>query len=284
MHIAIVNNERALPSPRATGSCPKCGGPVIAKCGDIKVHHWAHRGRTSCDHGRDQRTPWHHAWQNMFPTDWLERRHCAESGEIHIADVRTERGLIIEVQHSPLRAEEISAREGFYRNMVWVVNGARVQADLLRFLKGSRSASSPWRHAFYLVSAPERFFPQAWLKCRKPVFFDFENGWKLTEATQPLVRPLWCLLPGRMFGRAVVVCMSRSTFVRRARERSHVLPVAAIMRRIERLIPEHQKAYHLAEQLRATQAKVTLDRATDIARIHWPLMIMRRRRNPLPRF
>lgn len=265
MHIAIVNNERATPSPRATGSCPACGRPVIAKCGDVKVHHWAHRGKTSCEHGREQKTPWHNAWQSQFSTDWLERRDYAESGEVRIADVRTERGVTIEVQHSPLCAQEIAARERFYRNLVWVVNGARVKADLLRFLRWSRSAPTAWRRGVYLTSGPEQILPSAWVNCDAPVVFDFKGKWNLMEVTKPLVEPLWCLLPRGARKMAVIVCLPRASFVRRARERSRVLQAAAMIRRVEKLFGTHQKAESLARQFRAAPSQMTRPYPTDFA-------------------
>ena len=45
------------------------------------------------------------------------------SGELHIADVKTPSGLVIEFQRSTIHPDEISAREVFYKKMVWVVDG-----------------------------------------------------------------------------------------------------------------------------------------------------------------
>jgi hypothetical protein len=45
------------------------------------------------------------------------------TGERHIADVKTERGLVIEFQHSQMPVEELQAREAFYGSMIWIVDG-----------------------------------------------------------------------------------------------------------------------------------------------------------------
>lgn len=265
MRYAIVNNVRASASPGETGTCPACSKPVIAKCGDKRVHHWAHRGRRSCDQWWEARTPWHCAWQDRFPKEWQEFVKFAETGEKHIADVHTDLGLTVEVQHSPLRPEEIAARERFYRNMVWVVNGARVHRDLQRFLRWSRSAPTAWRMGVYLTSGPEQILPSAWVNCDAPVVFDFKGKWKLMDVTKPLVEPLWCLLPRGARKMAAIVCLPRASFVRRARERSRVLQAAAMIRRVEKLFGTHQKAESLARQFRAAPSQMTRPYPTDFA-------------------
>lgn len=46
------------------------------------------------------------------------------SGEKHVADVRTARGMVIEFQNSAMSVEELRARESFYGRMIWIVNAA----------------------------------------------------------------------------------------------------------------------------------------------------------------
>ncbi len=94
---------------------------MIAKCGTQRVHHWAHRGERACDAWWEPETPWHRDWKSRFPADWREVIRFSQSGEKHIADVRTEHGLTIEFQHSHLKPDERAAREAFYGNMMWVV-------------------------------------------------------------------------------------------------------------------------------------------------------------------
>jgi len=44
--------------------------------------------------------------KDQFPADWQEHVQHAETGERHIADVKTSRGWVIEFQHSYLKPEE----------------------------------------------------------------------------------------------------------------------------------------------------------------------------------
>jgi hypothetical protein len=67
---------------------------MIAKCGQIRVWHWAHRAIRTCDPWWEPETKWHRDWKNQFPEDWQERIHKSEAGERHIADVKTDFGVV----------------------------------------------------------------------------------------------------------------------------------------------------------------------------------------------
>jgi hypothetical protein len=122
MRFALVSGQRVEASARGRGMCPVCHAEVIAKCGTRRVSHWAHRGIRDCDSWAEGETDWHRAWKNNFPAECQEFiQHDGQSGEKHIADVRTSHGLVIEFQHSHLEPLERVARERFYGNMVWVV-------------------------------------------------------------------------------------------------------------------------------------------------------------------
>jgi len=125
MKFAIVEGNRREAEPGLSAICAGCSKAMVAKCGDLRVWHWAHRGARTCDHWWEPETDWHRGWKNNYPKDWQEVIHTAENGERHIADVRTEHGLVLEFQHSFLSKDERSAREAFYKKMVWVVNGRR---------------------------------------------------------------------------------------------------------------------------------------------------------------
>lgn len=73
------------------------------------------------------------AWKEEFPADWQERRHVAADGQIHIADVKTATGTVLEFQHSSISPNEQASREGFYGRMAWFVNGTRLKKDLSSF-------------------------------------------------------------------------------------------------------------------------------------------------------
>lgn len=139
MKYALVTEKRVEAFPGGKGLCPSCHAEVIAKCGSFRIPHWAHLAIQECDSWGEKETEWHRLWKNNFPDRFQEYvQHDAETGERHIADVRTDHGLVIEFQHSHLDEKERAAREHFYGNMIWVVDGARLQRDYPRFLKGRR--------------------------------------------------------------------------------------------------------------------------------------------------
>ena len=42
-------------------------------------------------------------WKDCFPEQWQETVHVdGRTGERHIADVKADSGLVVEVQHSPI--------------------------------------------------------------------------------------------------------------------------------------------------------------------------------------
>jgi hypothetical protein len=167
------------------------------------------------------------------------------------------RGLTLEFQHSYLNPDQQDAREAFYGNMAWVVDGSRLAGDLPRFLKGHRSFLPIWRNGVYVAMSPEEAFPRNWLSCAAPVFFDFGNAPNLTDAMKPIVQPLWCLLPGRVFGMAVVLRVSRESFLRWAKERSQLLPTNSIVTGVTET---------LVKALQVRQAQVARLRKLEVAR------------------
>jgi hypothetical protein len=115
MKFAVVEGKRREAEPGLSGKCQGCGNAMIAKCGQHRVRHWAHRGTRNCNSWWEPETEWHRAWKNHFPEDWQEVDHQSEGGEKHRADVKTESGVVLEFQHSLLRQDEREARETFIR-------------------------------------------------------------------------------------------------------------------------------------------------------------------------
>ncbi len=234
--LAAGRKVEAYPDGRAT--CQRCNGEVIAKCGSYRISHWAHRGTRDCDSWTEKETEWHRAWKNRFPAECQEIvLHDEKSGERHVADVRTSHGLVIEFQHSHLDPKERAAREGFYRNMLWVVDGTRLQRDYPRFLAGKESLRATKMGGYFLLAFPEECFPPMWLASSAPVIFDFRG---VDESLSPDVwkDTLWCLLPGRAEGNAVVVRMSREQFVKEAPGRPQLLPVQEALAIISQYLRE----------------------------------------------
>ena len=153
--------------------CQVCKAEVIAKCGDINRHHWAHKRKKECDHWWDPETKWHRDWKNNFPPQWQEVVHTSKTGEKHIADIKTPNGLVIEFQHSPIKPEKILERNNFYKNIIWIVDGTRRKNDekgLMQYIRVGKNSK--------LINE--------WGATGKIVFFDFGNP-KLTYLTPDLM-------------------------------------------------------------------------------------------------
>ena len=94
MQYALVDGKRTEPAPGLKGICPLCKQPVIVKCGNQRISHWAHKSKSECDCWMEKETPWHRQWRKCFPEDWQEVRHIDEkTKEIHFADVKTAGGM-----------------------------------------------------------------------------------------------------------------------------------------------------------------------------------------------
>jgi hypothetical protein len=225
MRYAIENGQRVEAYAGGKGICPLCKGEVIAKCGTHRVSHWAHWGIRDCDSWAEKETDWHRAWKNNFPAECQEFiQHDGQSGERHIADVRTPHGLVIEFQHSHLDSKERAARERFYGN----VDGARLQRDYPRFARGKGDLRPTKIQGCFLLASPDKCFPTIWLDSSVPVIFDFQG---VGEGQPPdeFRDGLWCLLPGRAAGSAWVVGMLREQFVEVAPSRSQLPVVQEIL-------------------------------------------------------
>jgi competence CoiA-like predicted nuclease len=125
MKYALINGKKseAIASGER-GICCCCDTETIAYCGSIKINHWRHKSLIECDKWGELETEWHRNWKNHFPTECQEIiMRDPDSGEKHIADVfLTHKNTVIEFQHSPIEISEITARENFYKNMLWVID------------------------------------------------------------------------------------------------------------------------------------------------------------------
>ncbi len=132
MRFALLNDERIEATKGAKGVCPCCGNDLVAKCGEVYIHHWAHKKKCD-DYWWENETEWHRNWKDKFPKEWQERIQYDESGEKHIADVKTSSGWTIEFQHSAIAREERDSRDYFYNKLIWVVDGTRRKTDIKQF-------------------------------------------------------------------------------------------------------------------------------------------------------
>ncbi len=147
MKYALVDGARHEAAVGLRGFCQACGLPMTPRCGQQRVHHWAHR-TANCDKWWERETSWHRDWKNEFPQDCQEIRIEGSVGDVHIADVQTTNGTILEFQHSHLSVAERSVREAFYGPMAWIVDGMRNTNDvktLGSFLSGLPPENGPLR-------------------------------------------------------------------------------------------------------------------------------------------
>src|SRR5258707_10320803 len=111
MQYALVEGKRSEPFKGAKGVCDLCKNDVIAKCGNIKVHHWPHERKEDCDNWWEPETPWHRDWKKLFQEEFREvPLFDSLTGEKHRADIHTDSGVTIEFQHSSLSIQEFEAR------------------------------------------------------------------------------------------------------------------------------------------------------------------------------
>lgn len=151
LRFAVVNGQKCRPFKQGQGTCPTCGGAVIAKCGSTKAHHWAHESIDDCDPWSEHVGPWHLSWQDPVQDEFVEVTIAP-----HRADIRNPAGTVIELQHSSLSPEDIARREAFYGDMVWVFDATE------RF-----PAMPSGDRGFFSLERTEHI-----KACRKKVFLD----------------------------------------------------------------------------------------------------------------
>lgn len=210
MKFALIDRHKVEASKGAKGNCIICGSVVVAKCGEVKIHHWAHKGVRNCDSWWEPETEWHRTWKNKFPVEWQEKiHHDAITNEKHIADIRTEQGLVIEFQHSHMDPLERRKREEFYKNMLWVVDGARLKGDYPRFLDSIKSFKQIKGVTFRVFNENE-CFPQMWIGSSVPVIFDFLNHQSIEG--KDWRNFLCCLLPVKLGHTSIIEFIPQQTF------------------------------------------------------------------------
>lgn len=227
MKFALVNGEKVKASKGAKGICPSCCSELIAKCGEVKVNHWAHKGNRNCDPWWENETEWHRSWKDKFPIHWQEVVHFDGNGEKHIADVETETGCVLEFQHSYLNPEERRSRNAFYSKLVWIVDGTRRKTDIPQFEKILKDSAPVTNHPpikIRRVHFPEECrLLREWHDSDALVFFDFQ----LAKETM-----LWFLFPKILSTEAYISTFPRGLFIELHKEnkfdemvRDTILPI-----------------------------------------------------------
>ena len=204
------------------GTCPLCGNMLVARKGDIRTPHWWHKNGRKCDLWYEPKGLWHLFWQNKFPKEWQEICRTKDNTK-HIADVFfPDSEFVIECQYSSMSLSNAKEREDFYGNMLWIVNGTRVNRD--------KNAGEVFKAIFKFRQEQKGFFvcgkyeccatasdlwgiSDVWRNREKIVFFDFDGTFDnpVTETD------VFCLLPDEIdFGsskKRLIVKMSQSELV-----------------------------------------------------------------------
>ncbi len=212
MKYAIVNGIRVEATKGVKGICPSCSSELIAKCGQLKINHWAHKGARTCDPWWEPETEWHRTWKNHYPSEWQEFSF-RNKNEVHIADIHTDHALTIEFQHSHIDPKEKADRERFYKKMIWVVDGTRLKRDYSRFLKASTEFKIADKKGLFKVDYSNEIFPSNWLNSSVPVIFDFKGIEHLSDKNDKRQK-LYCLFPIRSGRYLLLAEFSRATFIK----------------------------------------------------------------------
>lgn len=199
MKYALVGGVRQEAKPFLIGECIACGSRTVARCGEIRAHHWAHKGCKLCDPWWETETNWHRAWKNNFPNECQEVVCYSESGEKHIADVKTQSGWVFEFQHSHITPDERSSREFFYGTMIWVIDGARSTTEKKRFSQaledGGTNCNFP---EIKVLSSKKVNLVRSWISSHSPVVFDLGRGSFGGSCLEVTRRgPTWSPFPNR---------------------------------------------------------------------------------------
>lgn len=118
LYAQATDGQQIKPTPNQSGYCPCCKSTVISKCGKTNIWHWAHESK-DCDPWYEPESEWHRSWKLTVPAEQTEVV-IHKNNKKHRADIRLRNGLVVELQHSSISAEEIEAREAFYRDMIWL--------------------------------------------------------------------------------------------------------------------------------------------------------------------
>ena len=215
MRFALSNNERIEPTKGAKGLCPCCGSELVARCGEIKRHHWSHKKKCD-DHWWENETEWHRNWKNKFPKEWQEIIQRDESGEKHIADVKTGSGWTIEFQHSPISKEERDSRDYFYNKLIWIVDGTRRKTDIEQFdnliYHASNISNEPFILRVFDEETLDRFrLNQEWGSSKSLVLFDFGKSEVRYRDEYKSNEDLWLIHPSR--DRTYITSISKHSFI-----------------------------------------------------------------------
>lgn len=154
----IKDNEKIRAKPKESATCPICESELTPKCGVVKDWHWAHKSLNDCDPWAEPESEWHLKWKDNF--DKEEQEVIIEN---HRADIKTKKGLVIEIQNSPICPDDICDREVFYGKMIWVLNGETLGKGF-SIKDNEKYFTFSWKNP-----------PQSWFYSEKEIYIDLEK-------------------------------------------------------------------------------------------------------------
>jgi len=187
---ALVENQKIETIPKTMGNCLLCNEQVFSKCGEVNVWHWAHLKTENCDSWYEPETFWHKHWKLTFGKENTEII-IKKNAKRHIADVYTNKKIVIELQNSLISKSVIREREAFYgEKMIWLINGEQFEKNLT--IKDywedkdyHEMKSLPRNPIRWKRSTPEikkgingeffkwKYSRKSWLNVQRHVFIDF---------------------------------------------------------------------------------------------------------------
>jgi hypothetical protein len=227
-----ADGARLRPQRGERASCAQCGGEVLAKCGKYVSWHWAHRV-ADCDSWSEGETEWHLGWKRA-----VVDAACEVVIGAHRADIRTQAGLVVELQHSSIDPATIAEREHFYGAMAWLFDARAF--ELLLYPRGAELS--------FVWSRPR----QSLLAVEKPLHWDLGDGFVLNVTQLSSSSAL-----GGFAGSGVLLdaaCWASQLFGADAREAVHV-EARARGRRV-------QRALERGRELLRARPELGLDGAT----------------------
>lgn len=268
MKFTLLNNERIEPQKGIKNAiCPICGEIVVPKCGQIKIHHWAHQSTQNCDSWWESETEWHRYWKNNFSKEWQEIiMYDNKTGEKHIADVKTKTGIVLEFQHSLMNIEEQHSREQFYKNMIWVIDAKKYYDKFKQNINLLEHCKSNKNYFYMKIDSFElqkNCFPQRWIDSSVPVVFDFGIQDDLEDNDYNRQKKwLWCVFPekftenlGYCFNETICgIYLKKETFINRVSNFDSFYP-NIIIPELEQLRIQVEKAKLKQEEKRQEKLK-----------------------------
>lgn len=129
--------------------CPVCGSPVILRSGLQNADHFAHVAGACADSWNYDMSEWHLEMQNFFPSEAREVV-VKHNGIVHRADILID-NTVIEMQHSPITAEEFNDRNKFFQDLgyriAWVFDVRdKMENDQIQYLDEETTTKLKWNH------------------------------------------------------------------------------------------------------------------------------------------